>query len=66
MTRQPGLERRYAELIMLVRHHLALDDQGSYADGTDPDNVLFAKVWVRARMRHAVRPGVITDVDIDR
>jgi hypothetical protein len=49
----------YGQLVMLVRHLLALDEHGSYADGFDPDNITFARTWVRAKLRHAVRPGVL-------
>jgi hypothetical protein len=54
---------RYAQLIMLIRHQLALDDSGSFADGVGPDNLTFAKVWVRAKVRQAVRWGVLNGED---
>lgn len=54
---------RYAQLIMLIRHQLALDDHGSFADGVGPDNLTFAKVWVRAKIRRAVRWGVLHGED---
>lgn len=52
---------RYVQLVMLVRHLLALDDHGSYADGFDTDAPTFAYVWIRAKLRHAVRHGVLDD-----
>ncbi len=55
------LAGRYAELVQLVRHLLALYECGCYADGTDPDDVAFARTWVRAKVRHAVQPGVFAD-----
>jgi hypothetical protein len=54
---------RYAQLIMLIRHQLALDDHGSFADGVGPDDLTFAKVWVRTKLRQAVRWGVLTGED---
>lgn len=54
---------RYAQLIMLIRHQLALDDHGSFADGVGPDDLTFAKVWVRAKLRQAVRWGVLSGED---
>jgi hypothetical protein len=50
---------RYTALVMLVRHLLALENQGTYADGVPPDNVAFTRTWVRARLSGAVRPGVL-------
>lgn len=55
------LAGRYAELVQLVRHLFALQERGCYADGTDPDDVAFAQTWVRAKLRHAVQPGVFAD-----
>jgi hypothetical protein len=54
---------RYAQLIMLIRHQLALDDHGSFADGVGPDDLAYAKVWVRAKLRQAVRWGVLNGED---
>lgn len=58
-TGEVGLARRYAELVLLVRHQLTLAESGCYADGVEPDNVTFARTWVRAKIRHAVRDGVL-------
>lgn len=54
---------RYAQLVMLIRHQLALEDHASFADGVGPDNLTFAKVWVRAKIRQAVRWGVLRGED---
>jgi hypothetical protein len=59
------LAARYSELVLLVRNLLALDDHGNFADGVGPDDRMFARAWVRAKVRQAVRPGVLHNESSD-
>lgn len=60
-----SLGARYSQLVLLVRNLLALDDDGNFADGVGPDNPTYARAWVRAKVRLAVRQGVLHNESVD-